>query len=292
MFRRFLNWVLGREGPAPVTPPPPIRPEVIPPPTHRPPAGPLPQSAPSTEATATQQEPSSREFPNIEGLPGRIVAIDCETTGLHSTDRIVSFAAISWNVKGLREGHWDFRYLHILVDPGKKSHPAAERVHGYDDWVLRHQDQFSEHAQQISEFLQEADLIVAHNMDFDWAFVTREFASCGLLAPDRPKYCTMQNFRQKYPGLRSSLTAVGEILGQRRVGDRHGALEDAWIALAVYIDLNSQLALPTGTPAFRLEPSNLREPPPRPDGTLPRRRRRTRLSGQASGGGAESLSES
>ena len=75
-------------------------------------------------------------------LPASIVSVDVETTGLHSHDRIVTFAA--WRVATvmLSGDVLDAKCLHIIVDPGKKSHAKAEEVHGYSDWTLRYQQPF------------------------------------------------------------------------------------------------------------------------------------------------------
>ena len=73
----------------------------------------------------------------LPSLPSRVVAVDIETTGLTAADRIVSLAAILVDTRDLAAGGFDLKHLHIVVDPGRPSHPEAERVHGYADQVLR-----------------------------------------------------------------------------------------------------------------------------------------------------------
>ena len=125
-------------------------------------------------------------------MPPKIVVVDVETTGLNSDDRIVTLAAVMLETADLVVGSVSFRYLHLIFDPGKKSHPEAETVHGHDDWTLRHQLFFAEFAQYISDFLKSADLIVAHNVVFDMGFPNRELEAAGLAPLMQPIFCTME----------------------------------------------------------------------------------------------------
>ena len=125
-------------------------------------------------------------------LPSKVVFVDVETTGLTNSDRIVSFAAILLETQSLSTGKFVVSVIHVVCDPGKKSHPRAEAVHGFSDWVLRHQDPFSEYAGEIQSLLDEADLIVAHNANFDMNFINRELVAVGRRPPAKPIYCTME----------------------------------------------------------------------------------------------------
>jgi hypothetical protein len=59
-------------------------------------------------------------------LPSKVVFVDVETTGLTDSDRIVSFAAILLETQSLRVGKFTVSVIHVVCDPGKKSHPRAE----------------------------------------------------------------------------------------------------------------------------------------------------------------------
>lgn len=89
-------------------------------------------------------------------------------------------------------------------------------------------------------------------------------------------FCTMQTDRDRdrgHPGS-SSLDAICTKIGARRAGARHGAPEDAWPALRVFLWLHGRkgaLALPdTGRAGLR----NGIAPPPMPDGPWPKRTRK------------------
>lgn len=210
-------------------------------------------------------------------FPSSIVAVDVETTGLYSNDRIVSLGAWRMNSADLSEDSLTTSYLYIVADPGRKSHPRAEEVHGYTDWTLRYQQPFAENAQAVRKFLSSGDIVVAHNAGFDFGFIDREFQALGEIPPRCRQYCTMNAYRRSgLPG-RASLKAICQNIGIERVGGTHGALEDAWMALMVYLWLNdapSKFIQPFSgilKKGVGTRPSNFKEPPPMPAGRLPRR---------------------
>lgn len=213
---------------------------------------------------------------------GRTYAfVDVETTGLHSADRIVSLGLAVATESALDRGQIDGEMLHLLFDPGRKSHPRAEEVHGWDDWTLRHQAPFAEHASAIAAVLARADTLVAHNAEFDTAFLTREFERSGQASPPMAVECTMLDWRAANPGARASLSAVIGSLGLKRSAERHGAMEDAWLAMAVHAHLRAR-PRPDALPAHLVRPTNIVAAPPRPEGPLPRRNARRAAAARAS----------
>ncbi|SFU98812.1 DNA polymerase-3 subunit epsilon [Methylobacterium sp. 174MFSha1.1] len=202
-------------------------------------------------------------------LPPRVVAVDVETTGLAETDRVVSVGAVALATASLASGVPAITCHHLIFDPGRASHPRAEAVHGYDDWLLRHQDPAAAHAGALAELLAGADLIVAHNAAFDLGFLNREFAAAGLAPVSTKAYCTMEAYRRRGEKGRAALDVVCRRIGLSRAGAHHGALEDAWLALRAYLWLQ---ACPVAVARPDLAaPSNLRPVPARPEGALPPR---------------------
>jgi DNA polymerase-3 subunit epsilon len=167
------------------------------------------------------------------------------------------------------------RHVHYIFDPGFKGSIDAEKVHGYDDWLLRHQDPFAVHADQIAELLASADLICAHNMDFDWSFIERAFGDLGRAAPSRPLFCTMEAARRSQRFHRASLRHVAGALGHRQPAV-HSALHDAFLCMIVYLDLEMGLRWHEPIAGQEAPPGNLRSAPPRPE-VLPRRKPRKRV---------------
>jgi DNA polymerase-3 subunit epsilon len=217
---------------------------------------------------ATTRSPDAASTEWMSWLPPRLVVVDVETTGLGGTDRVVSFGAVALETSSLALQPV-LACHHLIFDPARASHPRAEAVHGYDDWLLRHQDPAALHIARIAELLAGADLIVAHNAAFDLGFINRELAAGGHPAVAAKVYCTMEAYRRRGEAGSASLDAVCRRVGVARVGERHGALEDAWLALRVYLWLQA-CPVAVAAPDFAV-PTNLRPAPPRPEGRLPPR---------------------
>ena len=202
--------------------------------------------------------------------------IDVETTGLHSEDRIVSIGLILLDMNTIALPAISCEAMHLIFDPCRKSHPMAEAVHGYDDWLLRHQELFLQHVEAIMELLRRADLLVAHNAAFDARFLARELEIAGHALPSLPVVCTMQE--AKADGHRAALTACCERLGLARSASRHDAAEDAWMTMMLYLNRRAPAALARMKP--RPVPiQNLLPVPARPVGPLPRRKNKQKLAG-------------
>lgn len=213
-------------------------------------------------------------------LPERLLFVDVETTGLFSSDRVVSIGLVQLRTAPLKTGRLEIAYAHYIFDPGRKSHPRAEAVHGYSDWLLRHQDPFEALAAELLPFFAESGLVAAHNASFDQRFIAAEFERAGKPLPARPFFCTMQEYRRRIGGP-SWLAAILPRLGLARAQKTHGALEDAWLAMEVFLWLHD-LPRPPADAMPRIGPTNLKDAPPLPAGPLPRRSKRKPTSPAAS----------
>ncbi|WP_377299691.1 exonuclease domain-containing protein [Rhizobium sp. SGZ-381] len=195
---------------------------------------------------------------------------DVETTGFEETDRIVSFACIKVDLEAARSGAFDCSLMHLIFDPGKKSHPSAEAVHGYNDWLLRHQMPFYECAEDIFQLLDSAKTLHAHHLEFDYGFVSRQLGESGLELRDKNLICTMQDYRNSFSG-KSNLEVAAKRFGLKRSGRKHSSLEDAWLCMGVYLG-NRGIRIPQAPSEILTPPTNLQRAPPRPLGSLPRRK--------------------
>ena len=199
----------------------------------------------------------------FERLPGSIAFVDVETTGLNSDDRIVSLGAFWFASGSLCDRIFPVSFVHLIFNPDRRSHPRAAQVHGYSDWLLKHQEPFETYADDVRNFLCSADLIVAHNAEFDLGFINRELQRVARATIDRPSYCTMEACRSR--GSHAGLDAVCKALGLTREGKRHGALEDAWLAMMVYLWLHGcPTHLPFSEAGGLLEPFNQMPAPAAP----------------------------
>ena len=88
------------------------------------------------------------------------------------------------------------------------------------------------------DFGAQADPVIASNAAFDLRFINREMRLSGLPALTRPVYCTMKGYRALELGGSASLSAVCRHIKLARAGDLHGAIEDAWLAMQIYLWLH------------------------------------------------------
>jgi DNA polymerase-3 subunit epsilon len=174
----------------------------------------------------------------LSHLPASVVFCDVETTGFGHHDRIVSFGGIGMISCDLAKGRPGPAYLYLVFNPGTKNHRDAERIHGFSDSALRLQDPFAVHAADVWRFLTSYELVVAHNAAFDLRFINRELRLSGLPALTSPVYCTMKGYRALELGGSASLSAVCSQIKLARSGETHGAMEDAWLSMQIYLWLH------------------------------------------------------
>jgi DNA polymerase-3 subunit epsilon len=229
------------------------------------------EPAPAQPARAAPADPAlqapAAEIPAwLAPLPKNVLVIDTETTGLTYEDRVVTFAGILVDTAELANARIVTRHIHLIFNPEQPCHPRATAVHGHDDWTLSHQPRFAEEIEAIEGLFARADQVVAHNASFDMRFIRREFEIAGRILPERPVFCTMQGWRRA--GLEGSagLANAAGHFGMMRAGGQHGALEDAWFALAVYLGIQTPVRLPGFDAVPNAELTNRRSVPPRAPG--------------------------
>ena len=167
----------------------------------------------------------------------REIVLDTETTGFepHLGHRLVELAALEIE---------DFiptgRSFHVYIDPERDMPPDAERVHGLSSAFLAGKPKFAdaEVSAAFIEFVADAP-IIAHNADFDRAFVNHELAAIGRpILPEARWIDTLAMARKRFPGMHNSLDALCKrfkiSLSER---EKHGALIDARLLAAVYLEL-------------------------------------------------------
>jgi DNA polymerase-3 subunit epsilon len=173
-------------------------------------------------------------------MPRYVAAVDVETTGLEVYDRVVSLGIILIDMDALaRVQKFELQVNHLIFNPGRPSHPDARRVHGYSDALLCSQESFADHLGPICELIDAAELIVAHNAEFDLSFINRELAACNRPRITTPSFCTMRVWRERFSGS-ASLPSAAAHIGLRRAARQHNAIEDAWLALMVFLYLHGR----------------------------------------------------
>jgi DNA polymerase III subunit epsilon len=167
----------------------------------------------------------------------REIVLDTETTGFEPQlgHRLVELAALEIE---------DFiptgRSFHVYVDPERDMPPDAEKVHGLSRAFLTGKPKFAdpEVGAAFLAFIGDAP-VVAHNAAFDRAFVNWELEACGLRPVLENRWVdTLALARKRFPGMHNSLDALCKrfkiSLLER---DKHGALIDARLLAAVYLEL-------------------------------------------------------
>jgi DNA polymerase-3 subunit epsilon len=164
----------------------------------------------------------------------REIVIDTETTGLDSAnDRIVEVGCVEL-LNHIPTG----RRLQLYVNPARRMSGDAAAVHGLTDAFLADKPFFAAVADELIAFIEDAPLI-AHNAEFDFAFLNAELARLGQKPiPAHRMVDTLMLARRKHPAGPNSLDALCAryaIDASRRT--LHGALLDAELLAEVYVEL-------------------------------------------------------
>jgi len=167
----------------------------------------------------------------------RQIVLDTETTGLSAEngDRVIELGCVELFNRKLTGND-----LHIYFNPERESHEDALKVHGLTSDFLRDKPKFATLANDIVEYLRDAELII-HNAAFDVGFLNKEFELAGL-SPLRSFVGdvtdTLALAKTVYPGKRNSLDALCDRFGVDRSNRTfHGAKLDAQLLADVYINL-------------------------------------------------------
>ncbi|HJC69925.1 MAG TPA: AAA family ATPase, partial [Candidatus Brachybacterium intestinipullorum] len=208
-------------------------------------------------------EPSPGPAPSP--LAPRFAVIDVETTGLDpERERIVEIAIVRADEHGRPIDHWATR-----LNPGIPM--RATHVHGITDADVAGAPRFADLAVTIGTALQGA-VVVAHNAEFDVAFLQSEFARAGMPMPRFTSYCTLQGSTLYLPQLRRR--SLGECCGALGVPQHgaHSALGDAYAAaglLGQYLALDARTGYDAPLTATRALHGKAPAAPARPAAPAP-----------------------
>ncbi|MBK9460321.1 MAG: GIY-YIG nuclease family protein [Sphingobacteriales bacterium] len=151
--------------------------------------------------------------------------IDIEATGgSPRRDRITEIAVVLYDGKKVIDR------FSSLINPETPIPSFINRLTGISDDMVSDAPKFQEVAKRIVEITRDA-IFVAHNVQFDYAYVKAEFKRLGYTY-SRPQLCTVQLSQQLMPGLLSygldNLCSVLDITNANRhraAGDTDATLE-------------------------------------------------------------------
>ena len=165
----------------------------------------------------------------------REIALDTETTGISPRDghRIIEIGALEL-MHHLPTG----RKLHLYINPEREIDDGAVAVHGITSDFLADKPVFADIVDEFLAFVGD-DPMVIHNASFDMGFLNAELKRLDRpVLPMAQSIDTLMMARKKFPGAQANLDALCrrfEIDNSHR--DLHGALVDADLLAAVYIEL-------------------------------------------------------
>lgn len=158
------------------------------------------------------------------------VVVDVETTGgNHSSHRVTEVGMVKVQ-HGRVIDTWQ-----SLINPQRHIPRRITDLTGIDDDMVRTAPVFAEVAADIDEFLS-GTVFVAHNVNFDYGFMKREFERSGM-SLRLPKLCTVRLARQYFAGLPSY--SLGRLCASLdiRLTQHHRALADAQAAAEVLLQV-------------------------------------------------------
>lgn len=131
----------------------------------------------------------------------RIAGIDTETTGIdfQKGHRLIEVGINMYDWEPGREPVKKGKTWTQRIQPNRAIDPDAQAVHHISAADLKGAPVFEDVAPTIYKLISAADLLVAHNVDFDAPFVAFEFVKAGLEPPDVETFCTLENGRFATP---------------------------------------------------------------------------------------------
>jgi DNA polymerase-3 subunit epsilon len=167
----------------------------------------------------------------------RQIFLDTETTGLspESGDRIIEIGCVEMVDRRLTGNN-----KHFYLNPQRKNHEDAVKIHGLTDEFLADKPLFAAVADDLMAYLAGSEIVI-HNAAFDVGFLNEELKRLG-----RPRFAeqvgritdSLLMARETFPGKSNSLDALCKRLEVDNASRTlHGALLDAGLLAEVYIRL-------------------------------------------------------
>lgn len=172
----------------------------------------------------------------------RQIIFDTETTGMSefgnpaANHRVIEIGCVEL-VDRIPTGN----HFHLYLNPERTVDPGAVKVHGITDAMLADKPVFADIIDDFEAYLAGADELIAHNINFDRAFLDQELQLAGrdyTLADRFTLVDTLMIAREKFAGARNSLDALCARFGiDNSNRDLHGALLDSQLLAEVYLKL-------------------------------------------------------
>lgn len=126
----------------------------------------------------------------------KVIVFDTETTGLvqplslplDKQPEIIELFAIKYDLKKDKK----LGEVHYLFEPQKSISDVITKITGLSDKDVEGKPRFGHHAKAISNYLQKADAVIAHNFKFDQSMIEFEMKRVGLAVKWPRRICTVE----------------------------------------------------------------------------------------------------
>ena len=146
--------------------------------------------------------------------------VDIETTGGSAAYHKITEVAII-----IHDGQQIVKEWQSLINPECGVPSGIAALTGISNEMVANAPKFYEVAKEVYQLL-ENNIFVAHNVNFDYSFLKKEFQELGAVL-NLKKLCTVRLSRKVFPGLKSySLGRLCDSLGIH-IENRHRAMGDA-----------------------------------------------------------------
>lgn len=154
---------------------------------------------------------------------------DLETTGTQITkDRIVQLAVVKLLLDGSRTSK------NYLINPGIPIPLEIAAIHGITDEKVKDAPSLAQVADDIIEFMEDADLAGYNSNKFDIPFMVEEFYRVGIPFPmEGRSFVDVQNIFHKME--QRTLTAAYQFYCGKTMENAHDALYDTEVTLDVFL---------------------------------------------------------
>ena len=159
--------------------------------------------------------------------------VDVETTGGRGAQHRVTEIGVVKMVNGIV-----VQEFQTLINPGRHIPSAITHLTGISNAMVADAPTFQDVAEELAALLEGA-VFVAHNVDFDYGFISREFERVGYTLA-MPKLCTCAAMRKLYPGHSSYGLAALSAAYDIPLTQHHRALNDAQAAASLLMLINKK----------------------------------------------------
>ena len=77
--------------------------------------------------------------------------------------------------------------------------PGASRVNGFYNSMVKNYPKFSTKIDKLTELINRADILIAHNVAFDLSLLLNEYIRAGKKMPSKRAFCTMRGLKLCVP---------------------------------------------------------------------------------------------